>query len=205
MRILTLSALAAALLVAPASAQTTFGIKGGLNTAFLSGDSADGLDPRLGFAGGALLRFDVTPAIGVQAEALYSQEGAKEDAGADQGTYQFDYLDIPILVRVGVPISPYADAGLFVGPSIGIPLSGRFDSDVNDALDLDLDDAMNTDIGLTFGADYWSGPFGVDLRFTTGLTDAFDGVGLGDARNQAFTVTAGYRFGGTVGRGGRRY
>jgi len=205
MRILSLSALAAVLLAVPASAQTTFGVRGGLNTAFLSGDSADGLDPRLGFAGGAFLRFDATPSIGVQAEALFSQEGAKESEGLDQGTYQFDYLDIPILARVAVPVSRYADAGLFVGPSIGIPLNGRFNSDVSSAADLDYDGAMNTDIGLTIGADYWSGPFGLDVRFTTGLTDAFDAPDLFDARNQAFTVSAGYRFGGATGRGGRRY
>ena len=205
MRILSLAALSALLLAGSAHAQVTFGVRAGLNTAFLSGDSADGLDPRLGFAGGAILRFDATPGLAIQAEALYSQEGAKESDGIDEGTYQFDYLEIPILARVGIPLSPYADAGVFVGPSIGIPISGRFDSDLSDAADLDLDDAMNTDIGLTFGADYWSGPFGIDLRFTTGLTDAYDGVGLGDARNQTFTVTAGYRFGGTYGRNGRRY
>ena len=45
------------------------------------------------------------------------------------------------------------------------------------------------------------GPFGVDVRYTAGLQDAFeDGRGLNDARNGALSLTLGYRFGGMTGR-----
>lgn len=189
------TALAAlALLATSASAQTTFLLKGGLNTAYFSGEDAAGTDPSLGATGGVGLRFDVTPSLGVQVEALYSQEGAEDPSGP--GTYQLDYLDVPITVRAALPLSRYADAGLYAGPQIGIPLRSEFDFDGGGSSDVDL----KTDIGLTLGADYWSGPIGIDLRYTTGLTDAFQDDGTLDVpldiRNQAFTVSLGYRFGG---------
>lgn len=194
----TLSLLALALLViAPASAQSQFHVKGGLNTAFFSGDESDGTEPRLGAIGGAGLRFNATPSLGVQVEALYSQEGARESDGS--GSYTLDYLDIPILLRAGIPVSRFADAGLYAGAQIGIPLRSEF----KDEFGITSDEETNTDIGLAIGGDYWSGPVGVDVRYVYGLTDTFSdeiaGVPVNpiDIRNQTFTVTLGYRFGGT--------
>lgn len=203
MRFLSLAALAAILLAAPASAQLAFGAKAGLNVASLNGDGTSGLDPRLGFAGGLQARYDLTPTVGLQVEALYSQKGAKDQAEegqntVDDGTYQFDYIEIPVLVRVGLPVSRLADAGIYAGPSIGIPVGARFDSaGDNDNRDIDYDGDLSTDIGVAVGADYYAGPVGVDLRYTFGVTDVFeDGVGIPDARNGAFAVSLGYRFGG---------
>lgn len=207
MRLLSLTALAALLLAAPASAQVAIGVKAGLNVATLSGDGTAGLDPRLGFAGGLQARFDLTPAVGLQVEALYSQKGAEDSEGIDDGTYQFDYIEIPVLARVALPVSRLADAGIYAGPSFGIPVGGRFDSAELDELDIDYDGDLATDIGVAVGADYYGGPVGIDLRYTFGVTDTFeDGVGLANARNGAFTVSLGYRFGGSApsrGYGGR--
>jgi hypothetical protein len=184
--------------VAPASAQVTLGLRGGLNTAFFTGGDAAGTDPRLGAVGGAFVRYDVTPRLGLQVEALYSQEGAEDDVIGQEGTYKFDYIDIPVLVRLGVPVSRFADAGVYAGPSFGIPVRDDF----VDAIDgFEDEQGAATDVGLVLGADYWAGPFGVDLRYTAGLTDAFsdeiDGelVEPLDIRNAAFSVTLGLRFG----------
>lgn len=198
---LTLLVLGGFLLAAPAQAQAIFGLKAGLNTAYFSGDDAAGTDPRLGAVGGAFVRFDVTPAVALQLEALYSQEGAEDF----DGTYKLDYVDVPVLLRLGVPVSPLADAGVYAGPSLGIPVRSKFDFD-NGA---EADEETNLDVGVTVGVDFWSGPVGVDLRYTAGLTDVFsDEIGglpvtALDIRNQAFTVTLGYRFGATPDR--RRY
>lgn len=202
MRTSLLLAAALAFAAVPASAQATFGLKAGLNTAFFTGDDADGTEARLGGVGGAFVRYDATPNLGLQIEALYSQEGAKEPEGVDEGTYKFDYIDIPILVRYAIPVSQFADAGVYVGPSIGIPVRSEFEYADGEV----VDESLNTDFGVSVGADYWAGPIGVDLRYTAGLTDAFsdeiDGelVEPLDIRNQTFTVTLGYRFGGMLGR-----
>ena len=197
--------LAALLLAAPASAQLSGGLRGGLNTAFFSGRDALGTDPRLGAVGGAFVRYSVTPAVAVQVEALYSQEGAEEPDRVDPGTYVFDYVDIPVLVRLGVPVSRLADAGVYVGPSFGVPVRAEFDADLDDDIDelgrgRRLRDGLGTDVGVTVGADFWAGPVGVDLRYTAGVKDVFnddapDNLGLGNVRNQVFAVTLGVRFG----------
>ena len=191
--LLALSLLAPALLAAPASAQLSGGLRGGLNTAFFSGRDALGTDPRLGAVGGAFVRYDVTPRVAVQVEALYSQEGA-EDV---DGTYKLDYVDVPVLLRLGLPVSRLADAGVYAGPSVGLPVRATFEDE--DGRDLEEETAV--DLGVVLGADFWAGPFGVDLRYTGGLTDAFsdeiDGESVRplDIRNQALTVTVGFRFG----------
>ena len=192
-------------LAVPAQAQVAVGVKAGLNVATLSGDEADGLDPRLGFAGGLQARYDLTPSFALQAEVLYSQKGADEGEGADAGTYALDYVEIPVLARVAIPVTRLADAGVYAGPSFGIPVNGEFRSDIEAVPDIDYGDDLSTDVGVAVGVDFYSGPVGIDLRYTTGLKDVFDGVrGLTDVRNQAFTVSLGYRFGGAAPRA-RRY
>lgn len=195
---LTLLALCGLFLAAPAQAQAIFGLKAGLNTAYFSGDDAAGTDPRLGAVGGAFVRFDVTPSVALQLEALYSQEGAEDF----DGTYKLDYVDVPVLLRLGVPVSRLADAGVYAGPSLGIPVRSEFEFDNGST----VDEETKLDIGLAVGVDFWSGPVGVDLRYTAGLTDVFSDEIAGvpvtalDIRNQAFTVTLGYRFGATDSR-----
>ena len=205
-RPLLLAALVA--VAAPAAvAQTTIGLRAGINTSFWSGPDAPGTDARLGVTGGLVARYQATPTVGIQAEALYSQKGVRDESIIDdEGTYELDYVEIPVLVRLGVPVSPFADAGVFAGPSVQIPLSASFDSDPTTGLaDIDLDEAVRTGFGVTVGADYYAGPFGVDLRYTASLSDTFDADLLLDAdtedlfldvKNQVFSVTLGYRIRG---------
>ena len=200
--------LLAAPLAAPASAQVTGGVKAGLNVASFGGDDTGGLDPRLGVAAGLQARYDVSPSFAIQVEALYSQKGADDGGGLDGGTFKLDYIEVPVLLRFGVPLSRFADAGAYVGPSVAFPVSGEFDSEIGDGLDIDYDGDLSTDVGVAIGVDYYAGPVGIDLRYTTGLTDVSDDrASLQGFRNQAFTVSLGYRFGGGAPRygGGRRY
>lgn len=191
----TLLLLSALLLAVPASAQLSGGVRGGLNVASFSGADAPGTEARLGAVGGAFVRYDVTPAVALQVEALYSQEGAEDPDNF--GTYKLDYVDVPVLLRLGVPVSRFADAGVYIGPSLGVPVGAEFEYD--DGVEEDEEAAFG--VGVTVGADYWAGPFGIDLRYTAGLSDALsdeiDGepVPTLDLRNQAFTVTLGLRFG----------
>jgi hypothetical protein len=182
----------------PAAAQVSLGLKAGLNTSFWTGDDAEQTDPRLGFAGGATLRYDVNRALALQTEVLYSQKGAElgSTALADFSVRQ-DYVEIPVLARVAVPVSRFADAGIYAGPSFGIPINAELVGEGDNGSASQEADA-NTDIGVTAGVDYFSGPFGVDLRYTMGLTDPLESVpvlGNPDVRNQAFTASFVYRFG----------
>ena len=184
-----LFALALVFAVPAASAQSSIGLRAGLNTSFWTGSDATDTDPRLGFTGGLTARYAATPSLGIQAEVLYSQKGVQEP---DIGTYKLDDIDVSLLGRVAVPVSPFADAGLFVGPTASIPVSSSFDFD-NAQASLDLE--TKTAFGVTLGADYYAGPIGVDLRYTTGLSDVFGEADALDIRSQVFAVSLGYRFG----------
>ena len=211
MRLSLALAAAALLLAAPTRAQTQFLVKGGLNTAFFSGSDARGdYSPRLGAVGGAGVRFYTGPQLSLQVEALYSQEGAEDDF--EGGTYELDYLDVPILLRFGSPAGGLSEFGLYGGAQIGIPLRAQFDADFGPT----EDEQTGTDLAIALGLDYGSGPVFVDARYVIGLVDALDdeinGVQLPfdallDLQNQTFSVTLGLRFGGErprrYGRGGR--
>ena len=211
-------------LAAPAGAQASVGLKAGLNTSFFSGDDANDSGARLGFVGGLTTRYAVNPAVAVQLEALYSQKGESLDGDVlDPGRdYTIDtrisYLEVPVSLRFGVPLSPLLDAGVSVGGYVGIPVSSEVSADgdvprgIQDDID-DLDVEANTDYGALIGVDLGSGPFFVDARYTLGLADVTDfdpvfgegtsGDGL-DRKNQVVSFTLGYRFGGNAPRG-RRY
>ena len=194
----------ALLLAAPAAlSQTSIGLRGGLNVSSWSGDDLDVTEPRLGATGGLFARYQASPALALQAEALYSQKGVRSDlVVGDEGVYQLDYIDVPVLARVSVPLSLYADAGVYAGPTISFPIRGEFKADAETGqADFSVKDDLKTTFGLTLGGDYYAGPVGVDLRYTLGLSDVVDPVTFpddvfGDVKNQVFSVTLGYRFGG---------
>ena len=228
MRFFSLAALAL-LLAAPASAQAQIGVKAGLNVANFVGDDADGSEARLGFVGGLTSRFDLTPSVAFQLEALYSQKGEllnsdsivdPDDGGLLYPNRSFDvdtrldYIEIPASLRFGVPLSPLLDAGVSVGGYVGIPISSEVsaDGDAPDDIldDIELDDVeANTDYGVLIGIDVGSGPFFVDARYTLGLTEVteFEPIFRDrdlDRKNSVVQLTLGYRFGGG-NQGVRRY
>ncbi|GAB2552366.1 porin family protein [Rufibacter soli] len=96
-----------------AQAQSSFGIKGGVNYSNLSGDLKDEsrYNNKIGFAGG--LYFNA-PVVGdffsIQPEILYSNKGYKYDDNEQttllgreyryEGTSNFNYIDVPVLAKI---------------------------------------------------------------------------------------------------------
>lgn len=201
------------LLVLPlaASAQPTFGAKAGLSVANLYGfEEADleGIDKRpiLGFTGGLTAQFPLSPSLAVRPEVLFTQKGTQL-SGADDDppteatqTIRINYVEVPVMVRVSVPVGPFADAGVLVGPSVGFKVSESVTLEqngvqVNDP-DLSGDSVTSFDAGLAFGAEYGSGPFAVEARYTAGLLDINDDDdGEPSIRNGVFSITGAFRFG----------
>lgn len=175
----------------PYVGQLQYGVKAGLNTAWISSeDEAEEESPRLGIGAGIAARYWITPSLAVQAEAQYSQKG--EQCG-DDCTIQLDYIEIPVLARYAIPLSPLMTAGIYAGPSIGVPINSKLKIEgVSD----DIED-VSTDFGLNVGVDIGSGPFYVDGRFNFGLTNIQRGDDLPeviDSKNQHVQFTFGYWF-----------
>lgn len=168
----------------------TFGVKGGINYATLSGDDVVDAEWKLGFAAGAVAAFDVMDMLVIQGEVLYSMKGAEYEG--DIST-DLTYIEIPVLLKYTIPMEGMIAPNLFIGPSIGIILSAE-------AADEDIkDDTKSLDYGVVVGAgvdfDLGTGKVTVDARYNYGLTSIDDSGEEFDIKNGGISAFVGYLFG----------
>lgn len=177
------------------SMDVSFGVKGGVNFATISGDDFDSPNSRTSFHVGLLAEFPISPMFSLQAEALYSGQGFESniDGGLVGGDgnieYQLDYINVPILAKVYV----VEGLSLEAGPQFSFKVNEEIDSDPNDDPgDTDLDEAETFDFGLAGGLTFQTnmGLFATG-RYTIGLTDIVQDV---DAKNAVFQLGIGYKF-----------
>ncbi|MEO5800977.1 MAG: porin family protein [Gemmatimonadales bacterium] len=169
-----------------ASAQTTFGIKGGLSFATLSNKHPD-WDNRTGFAAGVALDMRAGP-IGIQPEVLYVQKGVKSDGSPDSDAPKLDYIEVPILLKVTIPI-PAIQPFVYAGPSIGFRLTCKVGE-----IDCDSDAVKSTDFGAALGGGIrLGGNKGITLegRYMWGLKDLNKLNSGVETKTRTFLVMAG--------------
>lgn len=173
-----------------------FGVKAGASLSSLSGDNTGEAKSVVGFVGGLAANFGFSDLLSLQPELLYSMKGFKAESGGDKVQTHFNYLDIPVLLRVN------AD-GLFfeAGPQVGFLLSQKTTYDVAGT---SIPDNTSTtglnkvDFGYAVGLGYQleSGP-SIGIRYNGGIADINDKSVAGDKqRNSAFQLQLGYMFGG---------
>lgn len=194
-RILTIvSLIACATLVTTksnAQAQVAIGLKGGLNFAKVDVENFS-TDSRTGFHGGAFALFKFSK-IGIQPELLFSRQGYKLSLSSQDLKSNFDYINIPILLKL------YTVAGinLQVGPQFGFIAKAESElPDINGNITTqDVKDQLKgSDISLAIGAG-WDLPFGltIDARYNLGLSKINDNSGSPESKNQVIQVSAGYK------------
>jgi hypothetical protein len=176
-----------------------FGVKAGINLATVTFDpepDEDVLDRRTGFVGGLFVVVPASDRLGFQGEVLFSQKGASEDGGA--GDLALDYLEVPLLLRVGTASPLETSFHAFAGPSIGLRLRARVTAETFDGETEDediADDVKGFDFGVVAGAGVNFGRFTLDGRYTWGLNNLNsledDEMKL---RNRGFSIMAGVRF-----------
>ena len=193
--LVAVAALAAPALASSASAQTSFGLRAGLNVSDLTGDNIPNSNPRLGFTGGAFVNVAVTPSLSFQPEVSYSQRGVSTEDDATE--LSADYVEIPVLVKYAVPVT---ETGLmlggYAGPAIAFRLNENVSPNFGPGSAADVDFFKGTDIGAAFGLTVGAGPFAVDGRYTIGLQQATDqDVTPLDLRHGVFSVAGTYTFG----------
>lgn len=178
----------------------TFGVKAGLAAAGQHGaTSFEG--NRTGIGVGFMAGIPLSPRVSLQPEALYVQKGAKTTSeltnsvgvviGTESVTYAIDYVEIPLLLRVGVPTDGSVEPYFIGGPSVGFKVSEeiRF-GDFSDPQDR----VSTTDFGLAIGAGLQVGRGGsywlIEGRYTAGVTD-IGSIPDGSLRSGVWLVTAG--------------
>jgi hypothetical protein len=192
-----LAILCAALLAAAAplcAQEHGLGVKGGLNIATqdISGGGSS-LDSRYGAVFGVFYTLPLGW-IGLQAEGLYSQKGARVKAAGSTSTLVLDYFEVPVLARLrfGAARRHFFVAG---GPSTGfrIKAKGRTEfSGSTEEIDL-ADQVKQVDFGIAAGGGMEIGSLVIDGRYTFGLTDIDKDAGT-RTKNRVVSVTAGFRF-----------
>jgi len=191
-----------AMLVLPrmAAADVKFGIKGGVNVANVNGNFDDNVTnwkSRVGFCAGIFLEFNLGRILTIQPEVLYTMKGAEatlaEGVLTGTGKLRFDYLEIPILLKVRIPtgdVHPF----VFAGPAIGFNLKAAFQDITGSSSDVA---GMNkVDYSAVFGGGLQLGrSIHIDARYTLGLQKLeVPDLGTIDLKNGVLSATIGLAF-----------
>ncbi len=164
------------------SQEIDLGIKAGANFANIS----DVEDPssKTGFQAGIFAGIKFTDKVGIQADLLYSQQGAKFDFGE----FDLTYVNVPVVLKY------YIVQGLNIqaGPQFGFIVDDNIKTVFNN-IETDVN-AEKTDVSGVVGAGY-DFPFGIrfDARYNFGFTDVSKEVD-GKNKNNVFSVALGYSF-----------
>jgi hypothetical protein len=141
-----LLALATTALVVNAKAQTTFGIRAGVNFQNINGEDADGddLDLKLkpGFNVGVNAEIPVATDFYVQPGVLFSTKGAKSKVD-DDIKVKLSYIEVPINFLYK-PVLGSGKLLLGIGPYVAFAIGGK----VSDANDKDTDIEFENEITL---------------------------------------------------------
>ncbi|MBX2893955.1 MAG: PorT family protein [Cyclobacteriaceae bacterium] len=174
-------------------AQFAIGVKAGPNFAKIDGSSSavENYKNRTGFHGGAFALIKLTK-IGIQPELLFSQQGSKVTFNSGDGEANFDYINIPIILKL------YTVAGinLQVGPQFGFLSGGEVKRTINGITTVQKakDYYKGSDLSAALGLG-WDLPFGltIDARYNLGLSKINGGQNSDESKNQVIQVSLGYK------------
>jgi len=185
----------------------SLGIVTGFNFATLGIEDDEGqeLDPRTGVGLGAHGSLDLSASFGVSLELLYSQKGAKVTEGDARATYQFNYLEFPVLARYQIPttaagtVEPHIAGGFVLGFEVGCKLKGESGGvTVTVGCDEAEVETKSLDLGFMFlgGFDILVGPGALmlDAAYNFGLKNINDVSGAGSVKNRMLYLRAGYKY-----------
>ncbi|MDR2039375.1 MAG: PorT family protein [Bacteroidales bacterium] len=167
-----------------------FGVKFGLNLASEMVDEGS-TDTRAGIHIGGFVAFRLGNIVDLQPEILYSMQGAKSTSGGTEMIDKFDYINVPLIVKIFVTRNRTFSIDL--GPQFGYMVNAKLKSG-NTTLNLfDYTDDLNRfDASIALGVSYLF-DFGLDLYFrgNIGLTKIAESM---DHKNSVFQLGVGYRF-----------
>ncbi|MBT8263657.1 MAG: PorT family protein [Bacteroidia bacterium] len=162
-----------------------FGVKAGVNFANIT--DASGLSNRTGFVAGFFVGGKLNDNIGIQADLLYSQQGAEFEFG----DFNLDYVNLPVLLKYYVS----ERFNIQGGPQFGIVVN----DDVNATILGEIIDDLGTsdfDISAVIGLGY-DLPMGLRVsgRYNIGLSDVPDDSRYSTSgKNSVVTLAVGYSF-----------
>jgi len=185
------------------------GIKAGISYSKVTNDNVGDSDHKAGVAAGVSVSYDLLPGITLQPELLYVQQGGRWDVNVLDGgaivsnaelTWQLNYLQVPVLARVNLPLLGAFLPTLIAGPALSVKTASTYELEEGDAMisSGDVDDLASTDLSLIVGVGFkvGAGPAGfvVDARYNLGSTNLNDTDSDVTINNRGFQVLAGFQF-----------
>lgn len=174
------------------SDEVQWGAKAGANFSSVTGDDVKKAKSIVDFNIGLLAEVPLSEQISLQPEVLYSRQGFKiSENDFGKATYNLDYIQVPVLVKV------YLAEGLNIhaGPQIGFNIHEDMDietdwGDVN--IDTEDSDVKDISFDVAAGLEYkFDGGFFVNARYNYGITKLADDF---DAHNSVFQIGGGFMF-----------
>lgn len=153
-----------------------YGLKAGVNFASFRGDNSKDFNVLIGWQAGGVAELEIFDHLSVQAEFLYSTQGAKTKTH----DYELNYLTLPVVAKIYLTDS----FNIQGGPQFGLLIS---ESDNVDALQ------SNTyDFGVVGGLEFFvaNGLF-IQARYNAGLSRLSDNS---DLKNSVVSLGLGYMF-----------
>lgn len=208
-RIAALTLLVTTLAASPAQAQqggdVFIGLMAGGSYSSLRGDYAEeNRKYTWGFSGGATFETYFKSNFALEVDATYVQKGAGAVGTDGLETIDLDmaYLQLPVLLKVNVPLSYNWSVNFYSGISIGFQLSCDLESSGGPSTACsdtqNPGEAKSTDVAWPFGLGilYWpsgrnSGYLSFDVRYTYGLSSAFE---TADVKTQTLELLLRYAF-----------
>lgn len=200
-------------------AQIEFGVKFGINVSELAAERFSPVSiggnqqfirnfPRKGINTGIIMSVPITKHWSLQPELVFSEQGAtgkpqSEYLVSATQAYQYNWLNLPILLKYTWPTGLFAETG----PQAGLLLNAEIAQTVVGAQYTSWYNVNNQykkiDLGWTFGVGYISPiNLGFDLRYTYGLTNIANiqtgetaPVQKGDIKNSVVSFGVFYLFG----------
>jgi hypothetical protein len=177
----------------------------GYSRSDLGGPDAERVRSRQGALTGVYLQVPLARPVSLRTEVLFALKGGRAQAAAEGGgTVQLDielaYIEVPVLLRVGVPRGRYRPM-IFGGPATALQIG--CDLQVIDpntparatCAETDVPPFRQFDFGVVAGAGLevrWpQSALSLEARYTTGLRSILNDL---DVRNRAFGVVLALTF-----------
>ena len=161
-----------------------FGAKVGVNFSNFTGD-IDMNKALTGFHIGAFVELELSEAITLQPELLFSSQGTKFEESGVSIDFNANYINLPVMFKYSVA----EGFNLEAGPQIGFLISAELaDEDIKDEME-------SIDFGMNVGASYdFSEQLFAQARYNIGLSNIAKDSGDEKIQNSVISVSLGYRF-----------
>lgn len=175
----------------PKKGAITFGVKGGINYSGIKDTGAVKWDHRFNFHGGVFVNFRVSHKFSIQADVMYSGEGAERSlqGAADKLVLSFDYINLPVLIK----FMATEKLSLETGPQIGYLISAKQKAS---GRTVDVKSSYSTtDISYVAGLGYLiTAGLGIQGRWTFGLKSIAKNSSQFSPKNNAGQLGLFYQF-----------